>query len=97
MKVVIKSSTNPKKKYMAIFFDDYGKKKKTTYFGQAGALDFIKSKGDKERKKRYLNRHRVRENWNDFMSAGSLSRWILWNKPTLKASISDYKKKFNLL
>ena len=26
------------------------------------------------------------------MSAGALSRWILWNKPTLKASIDDYKK-----
>jgi len=42
-----------------------------------------------------MNRHRTRENWNNPMSAGSLSRWILWNKPTLKASISDYKRKFN--
>jgi len=25
-----------------------------------------------------------------------LSRWILWNKPTLKASISDFKKRFDL-
>ena len=48
------------------------------------------------RKKRYLDRHRKRENWNDFKSAGSLSRYILWNKKTLDASIADYKKKFNL-
>jgi len=43
-----------------------------------------------------MTRHRKRENWNNYMSAGSLSRYILWNKPTLKASIADYKKKFNL-
>jgi hypothetical protein len=29
-------------------------------------------------------------------SAGALSRWILWNKPTLAASIKDYKKRFGL-
>ena len=36
------------------------------------------------------------ENWNDYQSAGALSRYILWSKPTLKESIADYKKKFNL-
>jgi hypothetical protein len=95
MKVIIKPSTNPKKKYMAIFYDDDGKKKNTTHFGAKNMSDFTKHK-DEERKQRYLDRHRARENWNDFMSAGSLSRWILWNKPTLKASIADYKKRFKL-
>jgi len=94
MKVEIKKSTNPKKKYMAIFYDD-GKKKKTTHFGSAGMSDFTKNK-DEKRKKLYLERHRKRENWNSYMTAGALSRWILWNKPTLSASIADYKKKFNL-
>tara|TARA_R100000388_G_C7237756_1_gene159045 strand:+ start:391 stop:678 length:288 start_codon:yes stop_codon:yes gene_type:complete len=94
MKVEIKKSTNPKKKYMAIFYDD-GKKKKTTHFGAAGASDFTKNK-DESRKKRYLDRHRKRENWNAYMTAGALSRWILWNKTSLSASIADYKKRFNL-
>tara|TARA_Y100001938_G_C7764905_1_gene270385 strand:- start:106 stop:393 length:288 start_codon:yes stop_codon:yes gene_type:complete len=94
MKVVIKKSTNPKKKYMAVFTEN-GKKVKTTHFGSAGALDFIKTK-DEERKKRYLDRHRKNENWNDYKSAGSLARYILWNKPTLRASIADYKRRFNL-
>lgn len=92
-KVVIKKSTNSAKKYMAIFYQD-GKKIKTTHFGAAGMSDYTKHK-NKSRKKRYMNRHRSRENWNNPMSAGALSRWILWNKPTLKASIDDYKKKFN--
>jgi len=94
-KVVIKKSTKPEKKYMAIL-SSKDKRTKTIYFGQAGATDFIKSKGDEARKKRYLDRHRKRENWNVPDTAGSLSRWILWNKPTLTASIADYKKRFNL-
>jgi len=95
MKVEIKPSTQKTKKLMAIFYDDNGKKIKTTHFGSAGMSDYTIHK-DKERKERYLDRHRKRENWNDYMSAGSLSRWILWNKPTLKASIADYKKRFKL-
>lgn len=94
MKVVIKKSTNAKKKYMAIFYED-GKRVKTTHFGSAGMSDYTKNKDD-QRKKRYLDRHRKNENWNDYKSAGSLSRYILWNKPTFKASVSDYKKRFNL-
>ncbi len=93
--VTIKKSTNPKKKYMAIFYDENKKKIKTTHFGASGMTDFVKSK-DEERKKRYLNRHKKNENWNNYMSAGSLSRYILWNLPTLRASISDYKNKFKL-
>tara|TARA_B100001093_G_C26767045_1_gene988367 strand:+ start:539 stop:829 length:291 start_codon:yes stop_codon:yes gene_type:complete len=93
-RVVIKKSTNSKKKYMAVFYED-NKKIKTTHFGAAGMSDYTKHK-DKERKNRYMSRHRTRENWSNPMTAGALSRWILWNKPTLRASISDYKRRFNL-
>ena len=95
MKVIIRKSTNSKKKYMAIFKDDTGKKVKTTHFGAAGMSDYTKHK-DKQRKKRYLTRHKRRENWNKYMSAGSLSRYILWGEPTLRQSIYKYKRKFNL-
>lgn len=95
MKVVIKKSTNPKKKYMAIFTDDKGKKKKTTHFGARGMSDFTQHK-DPSRKARYIKRHKVNENWNDYMSAGSLSRYILWGETTLQKSIDEYKKRFNL-
>jgi len=95
MKVEIKPSTNKNKKYMAIFFDDNNKRIKTTHFGSKGMSDFTINK-DKERKERYLKRHQKRENWESYMTAGSLSRYLLWNKPTLKGSIRDYKKRFNL-
>ena len=78
---------------MAIFYKDK-KKIKTTHFGAAGMSDYTKHKNE-TRKKRYMSRHRKRENWNNYMSAGSLSRYILWNKPTLKASVKDYEKKHN--
>ena len=94
MKVEIKKSTNKNKKLMAIFYDG-NKKIKTTHFGAAGMSDYT-IHNDDIRKKRYLDRHRKRENWNDYMSAGSLSRWILWNKKSLKDSLADYRNKFNL-
>ena len=95
MKVIIKKSTNPKKKYMAIFYNDNKKKVKTTHFGSAGMSDYTKHK-NKSRKKRYLSRHRDKENWNDYMSAGSLSRYILWGETGFRESVKKYKKKFNL-
>ena len=91
MKVIIKPSTNPKKKLMAIFSDP----KKTIHFGAAGASDYTINKDD-ARKKLYLDRHRKREDWSDPRTAGALSRWILWNLPTRRASISDFKSRFNL-
>ena len=95
MKVIIKKSTNSKKKYMAIFYDSSKKKVKTTHFGSEGMSDYTKHK-DPERKKRYLARHKARENWNNYMSAGSLSRYILWGEPTFRASVNKYKERFNL-
>ena len=97
MKVDIKKSTNSEKKLMAIFYDG-DKKIKTVHFGASGYTDYIKSGGDDERKKRYIARHsNGKEDWDMYMTPGSLSRWILWSKPTLKESIKDYKKMFNLL
>ena len=93
--VIIKPSTMKTKKFTAIFYDDKKKKIKTTHFGAKGSSDFTKH-GDEKRKQRYLDRHKARENWEDFKSAGSLSRFILWNKKSLKSSIADYKKRFNM-
>ena len=93
--VKIKKSDIKGKKYTAIFYDNDNKKIKTSQFGSAGMSDYTIHRDD-QRKQRYLDRHRANENWNDYMSAGALSRWILWNKRTLQESIKDYKRKFNL-
>lgn len=96
-KVIFAKSDREGKKMKAIFYlHTGGPKIKTVHFGQEGASDFTKNK-DEDRKKAYLDRHRKNENWDDPMTAGALSRWILWNKPTLQASIDDYRKRFNLV
>ena len=83
------------KKYKAIFYNKDRSKVKTTHFGAKGMNDYTIHKDD-ERKERYLARHKVNEDWNDYTSAGSLSRYLLWNKPSLSASFNDYLKKFKL-
>ena len=90
MEVVITKSKKPDKKYDARIDGS-----KTVSFGQKGASDFTKHK-DTERKNRYIDRHKKNENWNasGAKTAGFYSKHVLWNKPTLKASIDDINKKF---
>jgi hypothetical protein len=89
----ISPSDKATKKYDAIFNVDG--KRRTVSFGAKGYSDFIHHKNE-ARKNAYLSRHKTTENWNNPITPGSLSRWILWNKPTLKESVSDYVRRFNL-
>ena len=93
--IKLDKSDQDKKKFVANFFDKDKKKIKTTHFGSSGMSDYTINKDD-ARKELYLNRHKARENWNDFTSAGALSRWILWNEKTLESSFKYYLNKFNL-
>ena len=86
--IIISKSKNKEKKYDARIDG-----KKTVSFGSAGSSDFTKHK-DTERKQRYLNRHKKNENWNDHTTAGFMSRWITWNKPTITESIKDTNNRF---
>lgn len=91
----IGESTKPDKKMSAVFLNEETGRKKTVHFGAKGMNDFTITK-DPEAKQRYIDRHSKNENWNDPTSAGALSRWVLWNKPSKYASIVDYKRRFNL-
>ena len=104
MKAILKKSKGNKYKYTAIFYLEQStlprlearkKQKKTVHFGAKSYSDFTIHK-DIERKKRYLLRHKKKEDWNNPLTAGALSRFLLWNKPTLAASIKDYKKRFGI-
>jgi len=64
-------------------------------FGAKGYSDFTIHKTP-SRKRLYIQRHRSRENWKDPMGRGTLSLYVLWNKPSLKKSIADYKRRFKL-
>lgn len=101
MKLIeIKKSTKPEKKLMAIFDNDG--KSKTIHFGSSPNKDYTiyyKTDGKEkanQMKEAYIARHDVNEDFNKPDTAGALSRWILWNKPTVESSIKDFKKKFKL-
>jgi hypothetical protein len=67
------------------------------YFGANGYSDFTIHK-DEARKQRYINRHKTNANWSKYGidTAGFWSRWLLWNKPTIKESYNDIKRRFNI-
>lgn len=93
--IKITKSNKKDKKLMAFFENCHTGRIKIVHFGSFGYEDYTKHK-DQERKQRYLDRHRKNESWENPITAGSLSRWILWNKTSLKSSIADYKKRFHL-
>lgn len=77
-------------KWTAIFDDG-----KRTSFGHQGYEDFTQH-GSEERKRLYRLRHKKDLDTKDPRRAGFLSYYLLWNKPSLSASLSEYKRKFNL-
>ena len=90
----LRKSLKSAKKYDAVFETDEGREKVVS-FGAAGMSDFTLHH-DEARKESYLNRHRKNEHWDKADTPGALSRYILWNKKTVKASLKDYKKRFGV-
>jgi hypothetical protein len=88
MSITLKRATNGIHKFMAIFPDG-----KVVRFGRKGYSDYTKHH-DKERMKRYLTRHRRRENWtrSGAKTAGFWSRWLLWSSPSLSGAVAKTSK-----
>jgi len=90
----VKKSHRPEKKFDAVFIRDG--REKTISFGAAGMAEFTKHK-NATRRARYLKRHSgMGEKWSQPDTAGALSRWILWNKPTFAASLADFRRRFKV-
>lgn len=89
MNIFITKSKKNNKKYDAIFND------KVISFGAKGYSDFTINK-DENKKDNYIKRHEVNEDFSKkgIKTAGYLSRYILWNKPTIKESIKDLNNKY---
>lgn len=79
----------------------------TTHFGDSRYKDFVlmntkgskwyePSKEEREKTRANYRRRHAKDNLDDPTSAGALSYYLLWNKPTLKASIQDYEKRFGI-
>jgi hypothetical protein len=69
-----------------------------TRFGAVGYKDYTMYSMDEReaKKKAYIARHAVNEDWSDPTKAGTLARYVLWNKPTIVGSIEDFIKRFKL-
>jgi hypothetical protein len=94
MKLIsLKKSGRRGKKYVAVLED--GLVRHTVHFGAAGYTDFTINKSE-EKKAAYIARHQVTEDWDDPRTAGFWSRWLLWNKPTLRESLADLRRRFRL-
>lgn len=92
----LEPSDKKTKKWMVSYINPKSGRVKTIQFGAKGMSDFTIHK-DKKRKERYIKRHSgMGEDWNDPSTAGFWSRWILWNKPTLKGSIKNTEKQFDI-
>lgn len=89
----IKPSTRAGKRYEATFSD--GNRIIKTHFGMQGGHTFI-DHHDTTKKRNYIRRHIVLEDWSDPTKAGTLSRFLLWNKKTLQESITDFKTRFRV-
>lgn len=89
LECLLQPSSKPDKKF------DVRVLGKTVSFGARGSSDFTLH-GDPLRKERYLKRHLKNEDWEDVLSAGFWSRWLLWNKPTLRESAKDLERRFKL-
>jgi len=101
MKLIsVKKSSKNNYKLVATF--DIDGKIKTVHFGSKPNKDFIiYSKTNPQKaeimKAAYIARHsKNNEDWNNPITKGCLSRFILWNKNTLRESIKNYKNRFNL-
>lgn len=93
-------STDGKHKYKILLQTDKGYK--IIEFGLHGYHDYTtypahQEKIAKEHKALYLLSHR-NENWTykGIYTRGFWSRWLCWNKRTLKESIEKVQKKFNI-
>jgi hypothetical protein len=65
------------------------------HFGAAGYADYTTHR-DAARMRRYLARHRAREDWTaaGARTPGFWARWLLWNRPSLRASLADLRRRF---
>jgi len=92
MKIKLEKLTRGPKKFKVTL--ENGKK---VYFGARGYSDYTLHK-DPERMKRYIVRHRKREDWTKggINTAGFWSRWLLWSKPKLINAIRFIENKFRV-
>jgi hypothetical protein len=98
----IKPSPREDKKLVATFCHCKGetkccdKDRTKVHFGAKSSSTYLDHK-DETKRKAYIARHKVNEDFNKPMTAGALAKHILWGATTsLRENIKLFKKRFNL-
>ena len=92
MNLYITKSKRKNKKYDLLD----NNKKYLLSFGHSQYQDYTMHK-DPQRQANYLSRHGKEDHSaKNVISAAFMSRWLLWGKPSLTASIRDVNKRFNI-
>lgn len=81
------------KKYIAVFENKEGKKKEVQFGLKTGSQYPIHK--NLQTRNAYISRHWKDLDTQDPTKAGFLSLYILWNKPNLNDSLTDYKRRYN--
>ena len=82
MEVLISKSDRKDKRLKAVFDN------KTIHFGYDKGKSFV-DHNDKEIKGAWLARHKVKSDFGNIETAGSLAKNILWNKPSISSAVRD--------
>jgi hypothetical protein len=92
MPILIAFRKSPKKgkKYVAVFANP----KMTIHFGSDVSQTFAEG-ASTEKKENYIKRHKVREDWTK-INAGSLSRYVLWSKPSVQQGLQEFMRIFRV-
>ena len=89
MDVVISKSDNKNKKMMAVIDG-----KKTVHFGHSSYEDFTTHKNSKRRDNYIARTSKQDHSKQNVASPAWMSRFILWEKPTLKGAVESANKKY---
>lgn len=99
--IEVTPSARAGKKLTAVFERDG--RRLTRHFGAAGMGDFTLYHARdgpqvaRARRRAYLARHRHGgEDWRDPTTPGALSRWILWERPTVAEAVRAYRRRFKI-
>ena len=61
---------------------------KTLHFGAAGYADNTIAPHYEDKQAKFIQRHKANENWNDYTTAGALSRYMLWQNKRSNTAIN---------
>lgn len=91
-----KNGSKDKKRLVAVFKFEDGKKKNIK-FGSFNSITFFDI-GDEQRKENYIKRHKAlgTENWNNILSAGALSKLVLWQFENAQSIEKYINRKFKI-